>query len=449
MDFLKEFEKYKDEYIKDLSELLKIESVLDTYNPKDLEAPFGKNLKKALDFMLDLGKKNGFNVKSTSNYAGHIEYGSGDEIIGILCHLDVMPAGDFWETPAFNPTIIENRIYARGAMDDKGPLMSAFYALKMLKDNNIKLKKRVRLIFGLDEESGSRCIKQYLKEEEMPTLAFSPDAEFPLINGEKGIVSFDILGKYEKSDIISIESGDRYNVVPDLAEAVLNVDLKDEFLKYVHDNNYDGIVSNNRYIVRGKSAHAMSPQKGLNGISILVDFLKKYYNIPVIEFLDKYFTNDNYANKLGLAYKDDKMEELTQNLSFIHYNENGLKIGLNYRYPVSRNLEDLMVKIDDISLDYGYESKAHSVQKMLYVDESDPLVVALMKSYNKYIDDGLKPRTIGGGTYSKALAKCVAFGPLLPNREDTIHKPNEYAIIDDLILASLIYKDAIINLEEI
>lgn len=449
MDFLNEIKKIKDSYLCDLKGLLKIESVLDQYNPKDKENPFGKNLKEALDYMLELGRKNGFNVKSTSNYAGHIEYGQGDEIIGVLCHLDVVPAGDFWTYKPFDPTIVDDRIYARGAMDDKGPLMSAFYALKMLKDNNIKLNKRVRLIFGLDEESGSRCIKQYLKEEKMPNLAFSPDAEFPLINGEKGIVSFDITGNYEQSPIVSIYSGNRYNVVPDLAEATLNVDLKDEFLKYVSKNNYDGTVSENRYIIKGRSSHAMAPQKGINAISLLIDFLKEKFDIQMIKFLDTYFTNDNYGNKLGVNCFDDNMKELTQNLSFIRYDKKGFKIGLNYRYPLTRNLEELMIKIEDISNDYGYEAKAHSVQKILYIDESDDLVIKLLNAYQKYTKDYTKPMTIGGGTYSKALDKCLAFGPLFPNREDTIHKADEYAIIDDLLMASAIYADAIINLEEI
>ena len=220
MDFIKYANNVKQEMINDLCELLKIDTVL-VEQPEVKEAPFGYNMVKALNYMLDLGKKMGFNVKNIDNVCGHIEYGEGDEIIGVLAHLDVVPTGDGWMYPPFEPTIVGDKIYARGALDDKGACIASLYALKALKDNNIKLNKKVRLILGTDEETGSRGIKRYLEVEKMPDLGFSPDADYPIIYGEKGILSFNIISENINKEIISFKSGDRYNVVPELASVKL------------------------------------------------------------------------------------------------------------------------------------------------------------------------------------------------------------------------------------
>ena len=184
MDFIKYANDNKENFLNDLKELLKIDTVL-VEQPEVKEAPFGYNLVKALDYMLELGKKEGFVTKNIENVAGHIEYGEGEEVIGVLCHLDVVPTGDGWTYPPFVPTIVDNKIYARGSMDDKGACISSLYALKALKESGVKLNKKIRLIFGTDEETGSRGIARYLQLEKMPDLGFSPDADYPLIYGEK------------------------------------------------------------------------------------------------------------------------------------------------------------------------------------------------------------------------------------------------------------------------
>jgi len=165
--------------------------------------------------MLKTAEDDNFVVKNIDNYAAHIEMGEGEEVLGILGHLDVVPAGGKWHNPPFSAYEHEGKIYARGAMDDKGPTVAAYIAMKMVKDKGIKLNKKVRLILGCDEESGMRCIKRYLEKEQMPDIGFAPDAEFPLIFAEKGIYSFDIEGEFEGDLIESLTAGERYNVVPD------------------------------------------------------------------------------------------------------------------------------------------------------------------------------------------------------------------------------------------
>lgn len=153
--------------------------------------------------------------------------GEGDDIIGVLCHVDVVPPGDGWTSDPFSAEIRNGRIYARGAIDDKGPTMAAFYALKIVKDMNLPLSKRVRMIIGTDEESDWRCVEHYFKHEEMPTMGFAPDADFPIINAEKGIIDASLLIPHRpnqaepKAVLVSFQSGLRLNMVPDAAEAVI------------------------------------------------------------------------------------------------------------------------------------------------------------------------------------------------------------------------------------
>ena len=225
MDFLEYAKKHEDALLADLAELIKFPSVL-CDQPDVKEAPFGKPLVECLNWILEKGKQAGFKVKNIDNVVGYIEYDSdleeSAEMLGILGHLDVVPTGDLdaWKTTPFIATRVGNRLYARGSIDDKGPVMAAFYALKCLKDNNIKLKKIVRIIVGTDEESGSRCLARYMQTERIPDVAFSPDADYPVIYGEKGIASFDFLSEKKDSRIISIDSGDVYNVVPEKAKIV-------------------------------------------------------------------------------------------------------------------------------------------------------------------------------------------------------------------------------------
>ena len=192
LNWREEVEKRKMDLLLDTQNLLKIKSVLDEEHPTE-EAPFGKGVKEALDFMLQLGEKDGFTVKNVDNVAGHIEMGEGEELIGILCHVDVVPEGDGWSSDPFGAEIRNGRIYARGAIDDKGPTMAAYHAMKLVRELGEPLNKRVRMIIGTDEESNWRCVDRYFEVEEMPSIGFAPDADFPIISAEKGIWDFSVI----------------------------------------------------------------------------------------------------------------------------------------------------------------------------------------------------------------------------------------------------------------
>ena len=448
MDFNQLVQEHKTEIIAKTKELLSIPSVLDKYDPNS-ETPFGKEINNALHYMLDLAKEDGFITKNINNYAAHVEYGKGKEILGVLCHLDVVPTGDVskWTTPPFTPTIRDEKLFARGASDDKGPTMAAYFALKLLKESGFKPKKRVRIILGTDEETGWRGIKEYFQTEQMPEIGFAPDASFPLIYGEKGILSFDIKGKVKHDTLKTFKSGERYNVVPEYAECTLNVDLEQQFKNHLEYNGLKGEVKDGVYKVYGKSAHAMQPHLGINAAFILAEFLNEHIENDFIKYICEYLTFDHLGEKLYIDYNDPEMKELTVNAAVYDYNEGEFKIGVNCRYPKGWDKDSALLNIAASAKKYHFKHKMLGDSPVHYVDKEDELVQTLHQAYIKHTGDEETPLlTIGGGTYSRALKKAVAFGPQMPGRKDVAHQVDEFLHLDDLLKATAIYMEAIYQL---
>ena len=286
IDWQKEVEARKEELLEDLKNLLRVNSERDDSKVTP-DAPFGPGPRDALKHMLAYGERDGFVVKNVDNYAGHIDLGEGDETLGIFGHMDVVPAGDGWDTDPYEPVIKDGKIFARGSSDDKGPSMAAYYAMKIIKDLDLELSKKVRFVVGSDEESGWADMAYYFEHEEEPDFGFSPDAEFPIINGEKGNVSFalrfqgDNAGDYV---LKTFTSGLRENMVPGTATATLEVpnveaaiQMEEAFYRFVEANPVSGsIEADNTYVkieLIGKGAHGASPQSGSNAGSFLALFL--------------------------------------------------------------------------------------------------------------------------------------------------------------------------------
>ena len=448
MDFYEQVLEHKDEIISKTKELLRIPSVLDKFDPTS-ETPFGKAINESLHYMIDLAKADGFITKNINNYAAHIEYGSGKEIVGVLCHLDVVPVGDGWTNPPFDPVIKDGKLFARGSTDDKGPTMAAYFALKLLKENNFEAAKRIRIILGTDEETGWRGIDEYFKTEQMPDVGFAPDASFPLIYGEKGILSFDLTGKIKESVLVTFKAGDRYNVVPAYAECTLRVDLKDEFMKYLSFNGLKGEVQGDKYIVHGKNAHAMQPNLGINAAFILAQFLNEHIENDFIKYINEFLTFDHLAEKLNIDHYDDEMKEFTMNPAVFEYQYGQFKIGVNCRYPKGWDKESAKINLEASCKKYHFKYKIFDDSPIHYVSKDDELVQTLHQAYIKYTEDTTSELiTIGGGTYSRSLKKAVAFGPIMPGRKDVAHQVDEHIYIEDLLKATAIYMEAIYQLSK-
>ncbi|WP_075982638.1 dipeptidase PepV [Bacillus massilinigeriensis] len=459
-----EVESRKEALLEDTKNLLKIKSVLDEENSTE-DAPLGKGVKEALEFMLKLGEKDGFIAKNVGNLAGHLEFGQGDELLGILCHVDVVPEGDGWTSDPYAAEIRDGKIYARGAIDDKGPTMAAYYAMKIVKELGLPLNKRVRMILGTDEESEWRCVDHYFEHEEMPTMGFAPDADFPIIFAEKGISDFDLVqskvkdGGPGKNKVISFSSGVRYNMVPDYARATIQSEDQEvviqEFEAFLKEKKAKGTyhVETNGLVleVEGVSAHGMEPKAGVNAGLLLAEFIATLSTDKQAEgyfqFVKTYFVNGSRGKQLGVAYSDEITGDLTINVGKLNYsNEMGGKLGLNLRYPVTNDMEHTKAVIEGVIDKAGFRLENFSDSKPHHVDEKDFLIQTLKKVYEEQTGEKAELLSIGGGTYARSLKSGVAFGPLFPGRPDIAHQKDEYMIIDDLIKATAIYAQAIYEL---
>lgn len=435
---------YQEQALFDLKEILRFPSVLDQYQP-NTDAPFGVANKQCLEKMLEIGARDGFIVKNIDSYAGHIVYGAGKESIGVLGHLDVVPATGTWTNHPFNPTIIDGKLFARGALDDKGPVMASYYALKMLKDLNVEMNKEVKLIVGSDEETGSRCLNRYFEKETMPDYGFSPDADFPLIYGEKALFSYHVEGQVDTDHIVSFDCGDRYNLVPDVA-AVTIKNLDGNIVQsYIAETGIQAEQKGNQLLFYGKSAHAMQPHVGVNAGYLAMQFLNKYYPSNLTNFITTYF--DTTGKKLGVAHHDPMMKDLTMNLAFIKIKDNQVIVGFNCRLPVNELKEKIETRLAEVLQTYHLSYKFISFSERHFVDPKSDFVQTLLKSYRAITGDmESQPYTIGGGTYARMMKTAVAFGSMFPNREDVVHQPNEYILIDDFVDWIAIYAKAIYDL---
>ncbi|MDS3998734.1 dipeptidase PepV [Staphylococcus capitis] len=454
---------YENQMIDDLKGLLSIESVRDDSKASE-DAPVGPGPRQALDYMYELAERDGFSTHDVDHIAGRIEAGQGEDVLGILCHVDVVPAGDGWDSDPFDPVVTDDAIIARGTLDDKGPTIAAYYAVKILNDMNVDWKKRIHMIIGTDEESDWKCTDRYFQTEEMPTLGFAPDAEFPAIHGEKGITTFDLIQDQINEEVdepdyelLNFESGQRYNMVPDHAEARVLVkenmtDVIQNFEYFVEQNELQGESTVDSGIliltVEGKSVHGMDPSLGVNAGLYLLKFLSSL-NLDksakdFVEFNNCYLFDSHFGEKMGMKFHTDVMGDVTTNIGIIKYdNKEAGRYGVNLRYPQGFEFEEAVERFTNEIKDIGFSLELGKVQKPHYVDKDDPFVEKLVKAYRNQTGDMTEPYTIGGGTYARNLDKGVAFGAMFEDTEDLMHQKNEYMTKKQLINATSIYLEAI------
>lgn len=422
MIFLKGF-KMTEEIIRQISEIIKFNS---SQAPAEKGAPFGKGAKQALDYFLKLADEMGFETINYDGYAGEVIFGEGEEF-AVLAHLDVVPAGNGWTREPFGGQIdYENRrVWGRGAMDDKGPAVCAIFALKALKDEGFKPKRKIKLIVGCNEESGWGCINYYKAHAHMPDEGFSPDADFPVIYAEKGILHL-CLHFTSAGGFNGLKGGERANMVCDYCEVSAPADNA-KLKKY-------GLTAENGKIVsRGKSAHGSTPDEGKNAI------------LPVLEYLGLENAKDAlFGNCFGLKELHDETGYLTFSPNVISQNGNDLAVICDIRYPSTYKKEDVLQRIDVSGVKYEILSE----QAPLFNDKNCFLIKTLCSVYNEVTGKNVKPVAIGGGTYARALKCGAAFGPEEAGEENTIHQANEYITFEKIEKCFEIYKLAVKRLTE-
>ncbi|WP_040210198.1 dipeptidase PepV [Clostridium polynesiense] len=455
-------EELKDSLIKDTQEVLKIKSLEEDALPG---MPYGEGVGKALEKALEISKALGFKTVNLDGYVGYAEYGQGEDYIAVLGHLDVVPEGDGWKYPPYGAEIHDGKIYARGAMDDKGPIMSALYGLKAVMETGLPLSKRVRIIFGTNEETGSAEIPYYNAREKAPAAGFTPDAQFPIIYAEKGLTIFDLvktIGTKAKRnmEIMSLKGGQRPNMVPDYCEALIATDDPANVISLLSEFKYENKQSDISYertdegvLLKsyGVSAHGSLPELGKNAIMQLLAFLGElpFEGTDIGDFIK--FCNENIGmetdgKSFGVDLEDAASGKLSFNVGNIDLKEGVITMSLNLRYPVTFKLEDMLTRLERKLLNTDIEIKNLDHQAPLYFPKEHPLIVSLQKVYKE--QTGLEPEllAIGGGTYAKEMENIVAFGPIFPGKPDLDHQANEYIEIEDLVKCAKIYGAAIYEL---
>lgn len=418
---------YFEEIKKSLKKLISIPSV---EGKPDGDKPFGKDVYDALDYTLSLAQSLGFETVNYDNYIGEAVYGEGEDL-AILVHLDVVPAGKLseWKHPPFSATEENGRIYGRGAMDDKGPAITCLYAMKALKDQGFVPKKKIKLIFGCNEESGWKCIEHYKKVAKFPDYGFSPDADFPVLYAEKGILHVEFSFPVPEK-IAFLKGGDRVNMVCDRVEAVAPFDRKAA-------EKYGVKTENGKLVTLGKSAHGSTPEKGVNALRPMLAYLEEAAGLP--ETARKYLFDD----ALSLKSLSDDTGRLTMSPDVAEIRDGKLFITVDFRYPSTADGQKILDTLKQIS---DYTVISH--QLPLYNDKNGFLIQTLLSVYNETTGEHAEPIAIGGGTYARALKEGTAFGPQMAGEEETIHQPDEYVTEENLRLQFIMYKEAIRRLSE-
>lgn len=463
-----------DEEVSSLQELIGIRTVAED---KEDDMPFGSGVDKAFKYVLEKGTSFGFDTKNVDNYGGHIEFGgynidengdrksTSDEVMGIVGHLDTVPEGNDWSVDPFSGICKDGKMYGRGTTDDKGPTLAALYAMKALSDSGIIPQKKVRLILGLDEETNWYGMDYYLSKVSPPDFGITPDAEFPAINGEMGILVFDIAKKFGKGagDGITLKSfkgGFAPNMVADFARVVINAKDKNKYediKKKINSLHEDGKYKINSKAVgksleitmRGVSSHGARPELGTNAISQLMEFLQEinFNNEDVKEFIEFYNKKIGFevdGKSFGCGFYDEPSGKTILNVGMIDMDTKSVRLTINVRYPVTFNEKQIYDSMDQVCTQYNLGIVKNKHQEPIYIPKEDPFIKTLMEVYAMHTGDTeSQPMVIGGGTYARAFKNVIAFGSSFPNEKDVAHQKDEFIDLEQLKKITLIYADTI------
>jgi succinyl-diaminopimelate desuccinylase len=428
---------------KSLIELVRIPSICDEGAGG---YPFGEAIDQALRKALQVAGELGFKTHyGDGGYYGYADVGEGQEMLGILGHLDVVPPGKLtdWERDPFDPVEIDGMIYGRGTQDDKGPLLASLFAVKALMDAGVKFNKRVRFIFGTDEETLWRCINRYTANEELPGFGFSPDSRFPVTFAEKGLLQLQLEGSNESGVVLS--GGSAFNAVPDmiLYEGERQDDLADKLDQLGFEYEWhEGAIE-----VKGRAAHAMIPEEGINAITRLCIALKAIgFESKAINFIAEEIGEDPNARRIFGECADVASGKLKFNVGKIELGKREL-LSIDSRIPVTVSKEEMVSKLCAIAAKYGLEYKEFDWLAPIYLPLDHFMVETLMKVYRQYSGDTVtEPQSSGGATYARAIQNCVAFGALTFDEPLTEHQPNERAVLQNLYKSMEIYAHAVYEL---
>ena len=434
----KYIESKKDEMTALLRELVAVPSV---QGEAEEGAPFGKEPAKALGIMLEKCRESGFAVENVDNYAGSADFGSEPEL-GILSHLDVVPEGTGWLGDPFSLREENGRLIGRGTCDDKGPAVAALYALKAVKELGIPLKKGVRLIFGTNEENGSADLAYYRTKRQLPPMVFTPDGEYPVINGEKGRICVKFSAPFKLHDIyreqehnlVSVHGGTVINAVPESCK----------FSMGVPDVGTPSLLSAE---VPGRSAHASTPEKGDNAVTKFLASIGKFVTDPPLDNLARLFPHgETNGESLGIFLKDKVSGETTCVLSMLNTEEGKVTGAADIRFPVSFKVDQVAPKVREKLEKAGFTIDSMECTEPHFTDENSEFVQSLLRVYERITGDKGRAIAIGGGTYVHGIEGGVAFGAEFPGHDGNMHAAEEFITVEDLLKNAEIMAEAIVEI---
>ncbi|HHG7727812.1 TPA: dipeptidase [Streptococcus pneumoniae] len=432
----------KDEFLISLKTLISYPSVL---NEGENGTPFGQAIQNVLEKTLEICRDIGFTTYlDPKGYYGYAEIGQGAELLAILCHLDVVPSGDEadWQTPPFEATIKDGWVFGRGVQDDKGPSLAALYAVKSLLDQGIQLKKRLRFIFGTDEETLWRCMARYNTIEEQASMGFAPDSSFPLTYAEKGLLQVKLHGP--GSDQLELEVGGAFNVVPDKAN--YQGPLYEQVCNGLKEAGYDYQTTEQTVTVLGVPKHAKDASQGINAVIRLATILAPLQEHPALSFLATQAGQDGTGRQIFGDIADEPSGHLSFNVAGLMINHERSEIRIDIRTPVLADKEELVELLTRCAQNYQLRYEEFDYLAPLYVAKDSKLVSTLMQIYQEKTGDNSPAISSGGATFARTMPNCVAFGALFPGAKQTEHQANECAVLEDLYRAMDIYAEAVYRL---
>lgn len=422
-------EEHERDIISDLKGLVDIPSI-----SSDKE-----NVDQALDYVLALAKGMGFEAVSVLGHqVGLIEIGQGEETIGILSHVDVVPPEnpESWLSPPFAMEEREGSLWGRGTMDDKGAIIACLYAMKCVAGSGEPLEKRVQMILGTQEEVEWSDMAQYVKNYPLPDYGFTPDGEFPLCNIEKGCMDVELqfdLGSESSRDgwyIKALEAGQAVNAVPGSCSCRMT--------RYEEGRE----MESRTLTAGGKTVHSCQPEKGENAIFRMAELVTETEHednqlCRILIMLREKFAS-LYGKELDLYSKSEMYEG-----EFVHRNvfaptlvrtkENRLSVNINVRFAYGTSEDEIIAAFSHLAEDYGGKSKVVSSLPAVYVSKERPFMKAFGEAYEE--GSGRKHEFVlaYGGSYAKAMPNIVSWGPIFPGDEDTCHEDNEHISVKSLL----------------
>lgn len=436
---------HKDDMTEFLSRLISYKSVMG--EPAE-NMPFGKGCAEVLgEFLSECGKF-GFKTKNIDNYAAHADMNDLPPSLGILCHLDVVPEGTGWTSDPYKAEIRGDKIFGRGAIDDKGPAAAALFAMKCVRELDIPLKKGVRIIVGCNEENGSEDMEYYLRHEKFPEMLVTPDGNYPVINIEKGMLRCEITDTDFSENIISLHGGSVINAVPELCEAVVKNTSADKVNGIARGIDNIKIYAEDKndctYIrAEGVCAHASTPEQGVNAVTAMLTLLGRLFGgkAEALSALFPYGETD--GNSAGVKCSDEKSGGLTLVLSVINAENGTLKAYCDSRFPVSKTLDEISSALCKNLADKGFSAKIVLGSEPHYVDSDSDFVKSLLAVYEDVTGEKGECIAIGGGTYVHDTENGVAFGAEFPGEDNHMHGADEFIKISSLLLNAEIYANMI------